>query len=53
MGGLIALMLVAALLLPVASVGAQEDEIELGAAPVMTEETISGSGVARSRRCHR
>ena len=40
MGGMIALMLVATLLLPVASVGAQEEEIELGAAPVSTEETI-------------
>ena len=36
-GGMFALMLIATLLLPVASVGAQEEEIELSAAPVMTE----------------
>ena len=50
MGGMIALMLVATLLLPVASVGAQEEEIDAGQAPVADRRDDSGSRVATGRR---
>ena len=40
MGTFVALMLVATLLLPLASVGAQDSEIDPGAEPAATEETL-------------